>query len=215
MLSQLQRQLSEINQADHGYDVHDFLITDPVLAKAIGGSGIRANSGESLLVCDDGDGIAMSLFLEGEMLDRLESSDPLTKLEPCQLNDLCKVIEGLSHFNYVAWCAASDRSVTLLELEIQAEVDKYVSTVQLALQQQATKLLNGLHRRLFDNIQFDADLDDEQAERYRAASDFAARFCRNIRQRLLSKDQNSLQEVRHFFRLPLGEKISHIHTQAW
>ena len=69
------------------------------------------------------------------MLGRLDSADPLNSLEASQLDDLWKVLEGISHFNYLVLRAADDRSVTLLELELQAEVDKFVGTYLLLLEQ--------------------------------------------------------------------------------
>jgi len=214
MLDRLQQQLSATYQADPGYDVRDFLITDARVARAISGDNVLTAGGETLLVHEDEDGLSMSLYLEAAILERLESDDPLTALRNNQLEDFCKVIEGLSHFNYVAWRASRDRSMSLLELELQAEVDKFVSTMQLARDQQDTELLNGLHSRLFNEIRLRPDLDEEQSERYRAATEFAARFCRSLRKRMLHDGDVALDELRRFFRLPLREKISHINTRA-
>lgn len=215
MLAELQQQLNETYQADVGYDVRDFLVTDARVAKAIGGDNVMGASGETLLLCEEADGLAMSLYLEREILERLESTDPMQKLRANQLDDFCKVIEGLSHFTYVAWRANRDQRMTLLELELQAEVDKYVSTMQLAREQRDNDLLHGLHGRLFDNYRLRDGLDCEQHERYRAASEYAARFCRRLRRRMLHDGEDVLGELRHFYRMPLGEKISHIHAQAW
>ena len=212
MLERLQQQLNDTYQADHGYDVRDFLITDQSIAKALSGDNVLTNSGETLLVCEEDDGLALTLYLEAEILKRLESTDPLRS---GQLDDLCKVIEGLSHFNYVVWRAHRDRSMSLLELELQAEIDKFVSTMELARDQRDHDMLNGLHGRLFDNPRFSDDLDDEQLERYRAATEYAARFCRGLRDRLLQSRDSTLGELRHFYRLSLNDKISHIHTHAW
>jgi len=214
MLDRLQQQLSETYQADPGYDVRDFLITDARIAKAISGDNVLTAGGETLLVHEDEDGLSLSLYLEAGILERLESDDPLTALREEQLEDFCKVIEGLSHFNYVAWRASRDRSMSLLELELQAEIDKFVSTMQLALHQQDNEMLNGLYARLFNDITLRPDLDDEQVERYRAATEFAARFCRSLRKRMLQNGDIALNELRRFFRLPLREKISHINSRA-
>jgi hypothetical protein len=214
MLAKLQQQLHDTYQTEHGYDVRDFLITDPVMAKAIGGQSVMTSNGESLFICEEDDGLSLSLYLDDEVLSRLEESDQSSPLATRQLDDLCKVIEGLSHFNYVVWRASRDRAVTLLELELQAEVDKFVSTMQLASEQQDAELMNVLHKKLFDDIRFSDGLDDEQAERYRAANEYAARFCRQLRSRFL-ENADPLAELRTFFRLPLRQKISHIHSQSW
>ena len=119
MLGRLQQQLNDTYQIDSGYDVRDFLITDPHLANALGGDTARTSAGETLLIAEDDDGLSMSLYLEDQVLARLGSGNPIDALQKDQLDDLCKVIEGLSHFNYVAWRASRDRSVSLLELELQ------------------------------------------------------------------------------------------------
>ena len=214
MLARLQRQLNDIYQVGTGHDVRDFLVTDPTLARCLGQESLLADTRETLLMSQDEDGLALSLFLDGELIERLESADPLTRLRAHQLEDLWLVLEGVSHFNCVAWRAASDRSVSLLELELQAEIDKFVATTRLALAQGRKNLVKKLHGWLFDEIRFRDDLDDEQAERYRAANDYAARFCHSLRERLLSDGEAVLPELRRFYRLPMTDKVSHIHTRS-
>ena len=215
MLNRLQRRLNDTYLADTGHDVRDYLVTDPRVAQALSGNNILTAGGETLLVSEDDDGLALSLYLEEDILERLELCDPLQQLRAEQLDDLCRVIEGLSHFTYVAWRAQQDQRMTLLELELQAEVDKYISTMQLALDQRDNDLLHGLHGRLFDDFRLRDNLDREQVERYRAASEYAARFCRRLRRRMLNHGDCVLQELRDFYRMPLRDKISHIHSRAW
>jgi len=215
MLAELQRQLHETYQTKSDHDVRQFLITDETLAQALSTGAMSARTGETLLMCEEDDGLSLSLYLDGEILNRLESANPLDALRPNQLDDFCKVIEGLSHFNYVVWKASQDRTVSLLELELQAEVDKFVSTMLLAREQRDPDLLNGLFLRLFDMVKFRHDLDEEQSARYRAANDYAARFCRGLRPGLLQDSDGALAELRRFYRLQLPDKISHIHSNAW
>lgn len=215
MLAELQQQLSDIYQVERLYDVRDYVITDPILAKCLGQDAMLANTDETLLVSQDDDGLALSLFIDGAMLERVESTNPLACLQAESLDDLWKVLEGISHFNCVVWKAAQDRTVTLLELELQGEIDKFVSTMLLAIDQADTSLLSGMHSWLFDNVRFHDGLDDEQLHRYRSANDYAARFCHRIRQQLIDDNSLALSELRHFYRLQLSDKISHIHSQAW
>jgi hypothetical protein len=215
MLAELQQKLSDIYQVGRPYDVRDFVITDPTLAKCLGQDAMLANTDEALLVSQDDDGLAVSLFLDGAMLERVESSNPLACLQAESLDDLWKVLEGISHFNCVVWKAAQDRTVTLLELELQGEIDKFVSTTLLAIEQADTSLLCGMHGWLFDNVKYHEGLDDEQLHRYRSANDYAARYCHRIRQQLIDDNSLALSELRHFYRLQMSDKISHIHSQAW
>lgn len=215
MLERLQQQLHDINRSDAGYDIRHFLVTDARVARAISGGDTLTNGGETLLLCEDEHGVALSLYLDEAILERLRIGNPAAALRSGLLDDMCKVIEGLSHFNYVAWRASRDQSVTLLELELQAEVDKFVSTMQLARAERDTELMNGLHGRLFDSARFHAHLSRRQLERYRAASEYAARFCLALGPRLRERGRDVLPELRRFYRMSLGDKISHIHAHAW
>ena len=214
MIDRLQQHLSDIYQVSGLHDVRDYLITDPRLAQCLGAGSMLADTTESLLMSEDDEGLALSLFLDGELLSRLESADPLSRLRANQLDDLWKVLEGVSHFNCVVWKASRDRNVSLLELELQAEIDKFVGTTLLALGQGRTEMLDHLHGWLFDEVSFHVELDDEQLARYRAANDYAARFCHALRGRLVKDGDAVLSELRRFFRLPMTDKISHIHSRT-
>ena len=65
------------------------------------------------------------------------------------------------------------------------------------------------------SIEFRSDLDAQQTQRYQAANDYAARYCRGLRERLVHDDRAVLAELRQFFRMQLNDKISHIHRRAW
>ena len=214
MIDRLQQHLSDIYQVGEVHDVRDFLITDPRLAQCIGAGSMLTETSETLLMAQDEEGLALSLFLDGDLLTRLESADPLSRLRADLLDDLWKVLEGLSHFNCVVWKASQDRCVSLLELELQAEIDKFVGTTLLALGQGRTEMLEHLHGWLFDDVSFHEELDNEQLARYRAANEYAARFCHALRRRLVEDGGTVLTELRRFFRLPMTDKISHIHSQT-
>ena len=215
MLNALQAQLTNLYGADTGYCIDDFLITDPNLARLLGANVLLHDTDETVLLTEDEQGIALSLYLDQEMLQRLDKQDPLTTLRPEQLSDLWTVIEGVSHFTYLAFSAEHEKAVTLLELEMQAEVDKFVSTWLLAQQQDDVELAERLHGWLFDDVRFHPDLDADQLERYRAANDYAARFCHGLRRRLGASNEADWSELRQFYRMTQGHKISHIHSQAW
>ena len=215
MLAELQRQLAGIYGLGRPYDVREFLITDAQLAKTLGDDAVLSNTRETLLLAEDEQGLALSLYLDETMLERLESNNPVEKLRTEMLDDLWQVIEGISHFNCVVWKASRDRSVSLLELELQGEIDKFVGTMLLALEQSNARLTENLHQWLFDDVSFHEELDAEQLTRYRSANDYAARFCHRLQQSLIGKGDKALSELRHFYRMQLQGKISHIHASAW
>ena len=105
----VQRALERLYQLDRVADVDAFLEE--------AASGER----EALLVREADDGaIEMALRvprLGPRTLDLTRGAD---------LDPLCQIIEGVSHFVYLADRARVDREATQLELELQAEVDKFV-----------------------------------------------------------------------------------------
>jgi len=215
MLSDLQRHLSSIYQVEPGYDVSDFLVTDPTLAKMLGGDALIPNTDESVLVVEDDEGMALSVYLDSQVLGRLDQDNPLEALKASHLKDLWTVLEGISHFNYLVWSAGRDRSVTLFELEMQAEVDKFISTWLMAQNQDKCEFANRLHGWLFDEVQFRPELSDDELVRYKTANDYAARFCHGLARRLGANFDEAFHELRRFYRLKQSDKISHIHTQSY
>ncbi len=172
------------------------------------------NCDETLLVCADDDGLALSLYLDAEMIERLEAAEPSRWLYGELLDDLCKVIEGISHFNCVAWKATHERPVSLLELELQGEIDKFVAVTLMALTHHHEGIVREMHARLFEQVSYRDDLDLEQLDRYRAANDSAARFCHRLRSRLIDDSTMAFADLRDFYRLQLADKIRLIHYQG-
>ena len=170
MLSDLQQQLANLYQVDTGYCIDDFLITDPAMASVLGENAMLADTDETVLVNEDDDGMSLSVYLDQDMLQRLVDQKPLESLQAGYLRDFWTVLEGVSHFTCLTHRAHSEKPVTLLELELQAEVDKFVATWLLAAGQGDTALLGRLHGWLFDHVSFHPDLDTGQQERYRAAN---------------------------------------------
>lgn len=207
----IQQLLQQIYDVSAGHDVADFLITDRALADALhDDSGHRAVK-EKLLVAEDGEYVDLSLYLDAGLLRRLQTRNPLVDLHHLNLADFCLVVEGISHFLYLAWNARHDKSVTLMELELQAEIDKFVMALHL-LSRQGSGNAGELHRRLFDAPRFDPQLGDQALERYRHASLYAGKYCRALYRRFLRRVRRPgmLSELRRFYRLPQSAKIRHI-----
>src|SRR6185436_2609568 len=127
-----------------------------------------------------GDTLSLALFIDGAVLARLAQRDPFAALDHGNLADYLTVAEGVSHFVYVAWNAGHDKPVTLLELELQAEVDKYVLGAWLLRQQGEGRFPRELHRALFERARVDPVAAAGRISLYHTASCYAARFCRRV-----------------------------------
>lgn len=216
MLRDLQSMLSRINGIEHSLDVHDFLVTDAELLDALEATDSARPATEKVLLRQSAHELGMTVYLDAELLQRLTSRDPRRRLGHSNLADFCTVLEGVSHFNYIAWNAAANKSVTLLEVEMQAEVDKYVGA-RLLSEQQRTSLAGEFLSRLFDEPKFDDQLDAAELTRYRNASRYAGHFCRSLEQRFPTPALTPamFEELRAFYRLPQPAKVGHIHAASF
>jgi hypothetical protein len=214
-LASLQGALTEIYDLPDTPDVRDFLMTDRAGLATVGDA--RA-SDEQLIVAEEGDTLSMALYLDAAVLERLERLDPFEGLTQHNLADYLTVAEGVSHFVYVAWNTGFDKPVTLLELELQAEVDKYVLCAWLLREQGAGRFPRELHRILFERAHVDAVAAGSRAGLYRTASNYAARFCRRVAAQLARKRNGvarDLQaELRRFYRWGNVRKLRHIERYA-
>jgi hypothetical protein len=209
LLRKLQTLLHDLYALEVAYGVDDFLITDAAFARALDKGGRDVD--EKLLIAEVDGEAEVALYLERELLDRLTERDPLTRLDTDNLADFWAALEGVSHFTYYAWNAERDKNVTLFELELQAEVDKFVTTATL-LKQQSGREPHELHAWLFDKPRFDSELSDAEHERYRRANRYAGKYCRRLAAGLTrgSEDESVQSELRKFYRLSQQSKLAHI-----
>ena len=212
VLRGLQNLLGRLYDVNLPYDVYDFLVTD---RRAIGEStNERRALDEELLLAETADGAGVALYLDPEILSRLEAADPHNALTENNLADYCTALEGVSHFVYSTWGLERDLPVSLLELETQAEVDKYAITVFLLARQQGGESYPAqVHARLFDRVNFDARLEPDQYERYRTAHRCAAHYCRRLERRFVNRGKLKIEamvrELRSFYRLRHAAKLRH------
>lgn len=125
---------------------------------------------------------------------------------PVALDVLCQVIEGVSHFLLLAYRAACDLPSTLLELELQAEVDKFALLALGPLLKAERGTVRELHARLYERACFAHDEATEEGQRYRLASDLAARFWARLGARMPG-EQATLRRLRAFHRAGQADKI--------
>jgi hypothetical protein len=211
VLRDLQSLLGRLYDVNLEYDVYDFLVTDRRSLPGITPENDQRAPDEELLLAETTDGAGVALYIDPKVLRRLEQADPLGALTEDNLADYCTALEGVSHFVYSIWRLGGGAPVSLLELETQAEVDKYAATVFLVADQQGGSYPAQVHSRLFDRVNFDERLEPEQYDRYRTANRCAANFCRRLESRFVSRGEAQIEglvrELRKFYRLGSTAKL--------
>jgi hypothetical protein len=210
MLARVQRGLEALYRIDTGVDVADFMIDET----ARDGLAPQRRPREQLLVCEAGDELSLALFVDRAALDNLATHDPGRTLGDHNLGDFLLAVEGVSHFIYAICCARAERPVTQLELELQAEVDKYV-TCLLATEPEA-QVSASLRARLYGDAIYEPDLDGDERARYRVANDNAQRYAAWLEAAFVvpRRIPEMLAAVRWFYRQGLAAKLATIARAA-
>lgn len=217
-LRQLQRHLTELYRLPRGEDVRAF-VCDATLARQLAGED-AVSRGEALLVLEDDAGSFVGLYLDDGALAR--SRSPSSWLEDeGSLPSSCLVAEGVSHFVMVQYRAAQEIPVSELELELQAEVDKWAlgalgpTRSPRALEGFGAGLIQHrsrqMRRRLFSHAQLIDDADSERGERYQRAIDLAQRYTAHLEATALFRgDAAALsRELCAFYRMVGARKLAH------
>jgi hypothetical protein len=217
VLVRLQRGLEALYRVETQLDVESFLIDDQARRRA----GVARTPREQLLISQGGeDEVHIGLFLDEQAVANLETHDPAHGLDQSNFDDFCLVVEGVSHFIYVALAAAGERSVSALELELQAEVDKFACCLLLAGTGADRAVGAGaahtLRRKLYGEVSYADDLDHDEVDRYRVANLEARRYAETLSRNFVARDRvgDMLPELRRFYRLGLNGKLGHIAQSA-
>jgi hypothetical protein len=154
---------------------------------------------EVLLLREGDEELEMTLVLPKRILEN--------PWETLSLDERCQVVEGASHFLMVCDRAKQERPTTHLELELQAEVDKWLILSRGGrLDPEADR---SLRDALFEGGEFLHAANTVEGERYRLASSMAGRFVHRLYERFVARGRLSEMraELVRFFHLPQSEKL--------
>jgi len=179
-------------------------VCDEAQARAAVGADVER--GEVLVTLEAPDGVFVGLYVAEKALAALEAG------EGGSFDAYCLAAEGVSHFVYLVFRHENDDAVTQLELELQAEVDKYAMAV---LEGRGVGLIRqrsaALRMRLFENVAYVDPPSSERGERYRVANRVAARYAHGLERRYLDDGDVAgfVAELRRFYRLGGNAKLAH------
>lgn len=194
-LNTLQHAIQYVYEIDLQQRVADFTTSDPAFARQYGSA---HGPMEQLIFREDGDDVDISLYLDNRVVDALSRIEDGRS----SVNMVCLAVEGVSHFVHFCWRSQYKVDLSLLELEIQAEVDKYVLLTDLYGE-------DGMHHRLFERHLYRCGMSRQLLERYRSANRLAAKYCRKLEKEFIQPGRTGemLNELRRFCRKTRGEKI--------
>lgn len=210
ILKKIQDRLLELYRLKTGHNVEDFAA--PVLEDDANATVVQSRLGqEALIVRQSGQHLELALFVDPAVLNNLEREDPFSFLGRHNLKAFCTAVEGVSHFLYLVLHAEENRPVTQLELELQAEVDKYLLAA-LLFEKHHAEVPEFLFGFLFENIAWAPHLNPAEMLRYQKANHLAARFCRFLESDCIRRGRwhAALETARRFWHLNHWSKLRHL-----
>ncbi|MBI2969309.1 MAG: hypothetical protein HYY36_01035 [Gammaproteobacteria bacterium] len=211
-LERLQHRLQSIYELNIAHSVGDYLLTNREEAARLDPGSAFRNAREKLLIREDPDGVRLSLYLDSAVVAGLREGDRPAGADIGSVQDFCLALEGVSHFLYLVWNATHDRSVSLLEMELQAEVDKFVVLRRLFEPRPGPDRAGPLLQLLFQTAAYHHEMGEAEQRRYRRASRFAEQYCRRLEAAFArpGRSEGLLRELRRFYRLTQRDKMSYI-----
>ena len=204
--------MQDIYEIDVEHRVHDFLICDELLASNLQGQSDTFPSKEKLLIAEHDQGLDLSLYISADILGHLDDSHPVELISQGKYSEFCLLLEGVSHFLYLVWNAGHYRQVTLFEMELQAEIDKFILLRSFCSDENHVHEATRIREWLFEKHDFNDRLSSDELERYEQASYYAGKYCKGLQQnyRLSESNKNLLNELRRFYRFSRTDKLRYI-----
>lgn len=212
-LDYFQQRLQSIYEIDVQHRAHDFLLTDEFIANQLAGASNTCTARERLLIAECEDGLDISLYISEEVMQLLDGQHPIDLLSVGNYSEFCLILEGVSHFLYLVWNAGHARKVTLFEMELQAEIDKFILLNSPCIGQFGhDSRSQHIGNWLFETPAFDDSLTGDERVRYERANHFARKYCAGLQQqyRLADMNRELLNELRRFYRYGREEKLRYI-----
>ena len=210
LLQSIQERISRFYRLSIEDDVTSFLCSEDDLAE-IAAPGHLEFGRESLVMIETKQDVRVGLYLHSTL------RKSLSEQSPC-FDNLSVLIEGVSHFLYVMHRLKQRQPFSLLELELQAEIDKYAFHLFQATIDQDEVSTSALYRRsqvlrhrLFECVRYVHEAHSSLGQRYRDANYLAARFTHMLEQRFIARRRDVYEfrrELRDFYQLQAVQKLS-------
>ncbi|MFQ5963748.1 MAG: hypothetical protein ACE5KZ_05635 [Candidatus Scalinduaceae bacterium] len=219
LLEELQRKIEKTYALDTGItNIYQFVIGDIGYSKFYAKEEIKTVinnnfSGSRVLIRDVGHKLRLSIYYPDGLIRILENNDPRKSIHDDNIDACASFVEELDHFLFIAQNFKMNRPFSLLELELQANVTKYlVLKYFIALQNKSIKLSNFdkeyIRYHLFYKRKYDIENVAER-KRYEDARTFGMMYTKHI-DRLSHEDR--LRDLRQFCRMTCTSKIRHIQS---
>ncbi|MBF0493169.1 MAG: hypothetical protein HQM15_10370 [Deltaproteobacteria bacterium] len=207
ILKHIQNVLQNLYQLECEHSVENFLLDEEASQNYREKNPWIRQSDEVLYVQQEEENLDIGIFLNPKLLQQFSELN-LEQTQAHQISALAPLMEGVSHFVYLLYKSGHEQQVTQLELELQAEIDKFI----LGNIVWKEKSSEWLMQQLFEGTKWNQELSEKEKERYRQAHRFASKYCSKLRSffRIEKSLEELCKEIRPFYRMDQSEKLHYI-----
>ena len=193
MLHILQKKIEEIYRLDGCPEVNEYLLS-PKHFKSIP----KVSDYPQVLYVDEGNDASLGVYFGKRLFKKIKN-----KTRVFSFQDFCIITEEICHFVYLRWSESNNKQITLLDLEMQAEIDKYLLATNFFPSNQE------LVDKLFGQFSLRKNLKIEEKNRYIEATRLGRKLANYWKNR---KDTFSkkMSWLRYFYRKNPHYRISMI-----
>ena len=164
-----------------------------------------------VLIREGGDTLKATIYYPDNLIQILEDNDPRAGIHDDNVDACASFVEELDHFLFIAQNFKWNKPFSMLELELQANITKYLVLKHFIALQTRSRKLSQFYKEyikyhLFYKREYDIENASERA-RYEDTKIFATIYINYID--LLSNEER-LREIRKFSRMSGAAKINHI-----
>jgi hypothetical protein len=164
-------------------------------------------SGAKTLIRETAQGVRACVYLPDRLVRTLESYPPQHGLCELNVDPFATLVEELDHLLVIAERARDERETSLFELELHANVSKYLVLSRFLAgrfrEPLPTPRKLWLRHHLFEKVEY-CDEDPGVRERYREAAHYAVGLIDGLAP---MQPEERVEALRDFHRLGAGEKI--------
>jgi hypothetical protein len=219
LIEELQRKIEKTYALDTGItNIEEFVIGNKGYKEFYAKEEIKtvvnnSHSRAQVFIRDVGNTLKVSIYYPDELIKVLEDTDPRIGLHDDNIDACASFVEELDHFLFIAQNFKLNRPFSLLELELQANVTKYlVLKYFIALQSKSIRLSKSdkkyIRHHLFYKRKYDIG-DPSERKRYEDAKIFGMIYTKYMD---LLSHEDRLRDLRQFSRMTCPSKIRHIQS---
>jgi hypothetical protein len=151
-----------------------------------------------VIYVDEGQDATMGIYLGPSLFRQIKKKSKIFSFQ-----DFCVMAEEISHFIYLIWSKSNEKKINLLDLEVQAEIDKFI----LASEFFGSK--EEIFEKMFEKFNMRKNLQPEEEERYFTANRLGKKFAIEMLRKKLSISRR-MNWLRLFYRQTITNRISMI-----